>query len=49
VVDGIKKRAKSEIHGNLKLGVLSNEDDFLLKGVTLKEGYIEIWPSLPKI
>jgi hypothetical protein len=38
---GIKKRAKSEIHGNLKLGVLSNEDVFPLKGVILREGDIE--------
>lgn len=36
--DDMKKRAKLETHGNLRLGILANEDVFLLKGVTLREG-----------
>lgn len=39
--EGMKKRAKLETHGNLILGILANEDVFLLKGVTLREGDIQ--------
>ena len=39
--DGMKKRAKLETYGNLTLGILANEDVFLLKGVTLREGDIQ--------
>jgi predicted transcriptional regulator len=37
----MKKRAKMEKHGNLKLGIMANEDVFLLKGVTLREGDVQ--------
>lgn len=39
--DRMKKRAKMEMHGKLKLGIMANEDVFLLKGVTLREGDIQ--------
>lgn len=35
------RRAKVEEYGNLKLGIMSNEDVFLLKSVTLREGDIQ--------
>ena len=37
----MKKRAKMEVHGKLKLGIMANEDVFLMKGVTLREGDIQ--------
>lgn len=39
--EGMKKRAKLETYDNLILGILANEDVFLLKGVTLREGDIQ--------
>jgi DNA-binding MarR family transcriptional regulator len=37
----MKRRAKIEIYGKLKLGILQNEDVFLLKGITQREGDIQ--------
>jgi len=37
----MKKRAKIEQYGYLKLGLIANEDVFLLKSVTLREGDIQ--------
>ena len=37
----MKKRAKIETFGKLKLGILQNEDVFLLKGITQREGDIQ--------
>jgi predicted transcriptional regulator len=39
--DRMKKRARMEAHGKLKLGIMANEDVFLMKGVTLREGDIQ--------
>jgi len=39
--DKMKKRARMEVHSNLKLGIMANEDVFLMKGVTLREGDIQ--------
>jgi predicted transcriptional regulator len=36
----MRRRAKIENYGKLKLGIIKNEDVFLLKGVTLREGDI---------
>jgi hypothetical protein len=37
----MKRRAKIETYGKLKLGILQNEDVFLLKGITQREGDIQ--------
>lgn len=37
----MKERAKKEIHGKLELGILQNEDVFLLKGVAGREGDVD--------
>jgi DNA-binding HxlR family transcriptional regulator len=39
--DRMKKRAKMEVYGKLKLGIMANVDVFLMKGVTLREGDIQ--------
>lgn len=39
--DKMAKRAKVEEYGNLRLGIMANEDVFLLKSVTLREGDIQ--------
>lgn len=39
--DKMKKRAKMEAYDKLKLGIMANEDVFLMKGVTLREGDIQ--------
>ncbi len=39
--DGMKRRAKVEFYGRLKLGIMANEDVFLMKAVTLREGDIQ--------
>lgn len=37
----MKKRAKIEVHGKVKLGIMANEDVFLMKGLTLREGDVQ--------
>ncbi len=39
--DRMKKRVRIEVHGRLKLGIMANEDVFLMKGVTLREGDVQ--------
>jgi hypothetical protein len=44
----MKARAKIENYGKLELGILRNEDVFLLKGVTLREGDIHDMAALAR-
>lgn len=41
ISERMKERAKKEKHGKLELGILQNEDVFLLKGVAGREGDID--------
>ena len=39
--DRMKRRARTEVYGKLKLGIMANEDVFLMKAITLREGDIQ--------
>ncbi len=39
--DRMRKRSRTETYGKLSLGIMENEDVFLLKSVTLREGDIQ--------